>query len=135
VNRQEPALAIMWGHSDRSPTGFPSGAGGLPGGERELMRLWHLVFAILVVALVLTIARDPAGRVAVIVFITGLGEVVLATTALLALFQTIGAIGEARSRIDHAQALLATTLVLTVATSIMAGLLFAGAWLVMVTVV
>jgi hypothetical protein len=98
------------------------------------MRLWHLVFGIVVAALMLTCARDPAGRVAVVVFVTGLGEAVLATTAILALFQTLGAIGEARSRFDHVEAFLATTLVLTVATSTMTGLLFVGAWLVRASV-
>jgi len=98
------------------------------------MRLWHLASGILVTALVLTLVRDPTGRVAVIVFVTGLGEAALATTAILALFQTLGAIGEARSGFDHAEAVLATTLVLTVATSSMLGLLCAGVWLVVASV-
>jgi hypothetical protein len=94
------------------------------------MRLWHLVLGILATALVLTIARDPIGRVAAIVFVIGLGEAISATSALLALFQTIGAIGEAEGLSAHAGAVLATTLVLAVATTIMAALLFAGFWLV-----
>jgi hypothetical protein len=98
------------------------------------MRLWHLVLGIFVMALVLTLARDPAGRVAVIVFIFGLGEAISGTTAILALFRTIGAIGEADSPLAHAGAVLATTVVLAVATTIMASLFFAGAWLVRASV-
>src|SRR3954465_682457 len=98
------------------------------------MGLWHLIFCIVVVALGMTLARAPAGRVALIVFVIGLGEVVLGTTALLALFQTIGAFGEADSLSTHAEAVFATTVVLTVGTSTMTALLFAGAWLVNVSV-
>jgi hypothetical protein len=98
------------------------------------MRLWHLLSGILAMALVLTIARDPAGRVGVIVFITGLGEAASGTVAALALFQTIGALGEARNLYDHAEALLATAVVLAFSTSVMGGLLFVGAWCVSVAV-
>ncbi len=98
------------------------------------MRLWQLAFGILMLALALAMARDEAGRVAVIVFITGVGEAVLATLAVMALFQTVGAIGEAHTIFDHAEAFLATTLVLALATSIMLGLFFAGAWLVWASV-
>jgi hypothetical protein len=98
------------------------------------MRLWHVAFGILIVALVLALAREETGRVAVIVFITGLGEAVLGTLALMALFQTIGAIGEAHTGFEHAEAFLATTVVLAVATSVMLGLLLGGAWLVWVSV-
>lgn len=97
------------------------------------MRLWHLVFGILVLALALTIARDPAGRVAVIVFFVGLAEVILGTSALLVLFQAVGAIGEAARPRAYAGAVAAATLVLTAATAIMVGVIFAGAWLVSVT--
>jgi hypothetical protein len=98
------------------------------------MRLWHLVSGILVLALVLAIAREPAGRVGVIVFIVGLGEVIVATTALLSLFQTVGAIGEAQSLSAHARAVLATSVVLALASAIMAALVFAGFRLVEISV-
>jgi hypothetical protein len=94
------------------------------------MRLWHLVLLILTLSLVLTIVRDPVGRIALIVFITALGEVVFGTTAVLALFQTIGSLGEAKGLFAHAEALATTALVLIVATTIMSSWLFAGAWLV-----
>jgi hypothetical protein len=66
------------------------------------MRLWHLFVAILALSLIFTIIRDPVGRIALIVFLTGLGEVVFGTTAILALFQTIGSLGEAKGLFDHA---------------------------------
>lgn len=94
------------------------------------MRLWHFFVLILVVGIFLSIMRDTVGRIALIVFVTALGEVALGTTAVLALFQTIGAIGMARGFLEHGQALAATTLVLIVATGIMSIWLFVGAWLV-----
>ncbi len=60
------------------------------------MRLWHLFVVILALSLILTIVRDPVGRIALIVFVTALGEVVIGTTAVMALFQTIGSLGEAK---------------------------------------
>jgi hypothetical protein len=98
------------------------------------MRLWHLVLFILMLSLVLTIFRDPVGRVALIVFATALGEVVFGTTAVLALFQTIGSLGEAKGVLAHAEAVASTALVLIVATTIMSSWLFAGAWLVQLSI-
>src|SRR5262249_48244116 len=91
------------------------------GRDRVPMRLWHLFVFIMVMGMVLAIARDPVGRIAMIVFVTALGEVVIGTTAILALFQTIGSLAEA---------VATTTLVLVLATAIMSSWLFAGAWLV-----
>jgi hypothetical protein len=94
------------------------------------MRLWHLVVFIMGLGLVLAIVRDPVGRIAMIVFATALGEVVIGTTAVLALFQTIGSLGEAKGLVAHAEAVATTTLVLVIATAVMSSWLFAGAWLV-----
>lgn len=94
------------------------------------MRLWHFVLAIIVLAMILVVCRDPAGRVAVVVFFTAIGELVCGTTALLALFRTLGALGHAKGLIAQAEAALATTVVLAVATIVMSGLLFTGVWLV-----
>ncbi len=94
------------------------------------MRLWHLFVVILVMAMLLAIVRDPVGRISLIIFFTALGEVVMGTTAVMALFQTIGAIGMARGLFEHGQAVAATTLVLIFATTIMSMWLFIGAWLV-----
>jgi hypothetical protein len=93
------------------------------------MRLWHLFVFILILGFMLAIVRDTVGRIALIVFFTALGEVALGTTAVMALFQTIGAIGMARGLYEHGEAVVATTLVLIVATTIMSTWLFVGAWL------
>jgi hypothetical protein len=94
------------------------------------MRLWHLVLLILILGILLSIIRDPIGRISLIVFVTAVGEVFFGTTAVMALFQTIGAIGMARGLVEHTQAVAATTVVLIVATGIMSMWLFMGAWLV-----
>jgi hypothetical protein len=94
------------------------------------MRLWHLFVFILALSLVLAIVRDPVGRIALVVFLTATGEVVIGTTAVMALFQTIGSLGEAKGLFDHAEAVATTALVLIIATTIMSSWLFAGAWLV-----
>jgi hypothetical protein len=94
------------------------------------MRLWHLLFAVFVVALVLAIGQDDVGRVALVVFVTGLGEVVLGTTALMCLFQTVGGIGEAKTLGAHLEAIAATILVLVLGTLAMNAVLWAGVWLV-----
>lgn len=94
------------------------------------MRLLHLVFAVAVVALVLTLVRDPIGRVFVIVFGTGLGEIVIGLASIMALFQTLGAFGEAKGVPAHCEAFAATTMVLALATAVMSAWLFAGVWLV-----
>jgi hypothetical protein len=94
------------------------------------MRLWHLFVFILALSLVLAIVRDPVGRIALIVFLTALGEVVIGTTAVMALFQTIGSLGEAKGLFAHVEAVATTTLVLIIATTVMTSWLFAGAWLV-----
>ena len=98
------------------------------------MRLWHLFFAVLLISVILTIARDPAGRVALVVFLTLVGETIAGLTAVMLLFRTVGAIGQAESPFAYVEALVATTLVLTVATIVMSSLLFFGAWLVQATV-
>jgi hypothetical protein len=98
------------------------------------MRLWHLVFGIFVVAIVLGLCREPVGRVAVIVFVTGLGEFAFGTAALMALFQTLGALGEAKTFVTHIEAVASTAFVLALATAIMTGWLFLGAALVIASV-
>ncbi len=94
------------------------------------MRLWHLFVFIIAVGVILAIIRDPVGRIALIVFITALGEVVIGVSAIMALFQTIGALGEAKGLVAHAEAVATTTLVLFLATAMTWSWLFAGAWLV-----
>jgi hypothetical protein len=97
------------------------------------MRLWHLIVVILAFGVILATLRDTVGRIALIVFVTALGEAIIGTTAVLALFQTIGGIGEAKGLFAHAEAVATTALVVIIATTVMASWLFAGAWLVRVS--
>lgn len=90
------------------------------------MRLIHLLFAVFFIAIGMAIARDEVGRVALVVFFTGLGEFVFGLVAIMTLFQTIGAIGEAHRLQEYLQAIAATAVVLFVATATMNGLLWAG---------
>jgi hypothetical protein len=94
------------------------------------MRLSTLVFVVLVLGTIMGIARDEVGRVAVIVFFTGLSTCVAGVAAIMALFQTVGALGEAKSIGAHVEALAASVLVLAVGSLIMLGLLFGGGLLV-----
>jgi hypothetical protein len=94
------------------------------------MRLSHFLFAVAMFGIVLALARDPMARVFLIVFATGLGEVVFGLMAIMGLFQTVGALGEARGLSEHAEALAATSFVLAVGTAAMSGWLFIGAWMV-----
>ncbi len=48
--------------------------GGIVPVAESVLRLLHLCFAVAVVAVVMTLVRDDAGRVAVIVFGIGVGE-------------------------------------------------------------
>lgn len=95
------------------------------------MRLWHLVILVAALAVGLTLLRDPIGRVFVIVLFTGVGELMFGLATLMALFQTVGAMGEAKAVVDHAGALAATGAVLCVGTAVMSGWLFVGAWCVL----
>lgn len=94
------------------------------------MRLAHLILIVALLAFVMALAREPIGRVFVIVFATGLGEIVVGLGSITALFQTVGAIGEAKTLAARAEALAATTLVLAVGAAAMSACLFAGAWLI-----
>jgi len=94
------------------------------------MRLWQVGFLVAVVAFVMTLARDAFTRIFLIAFVTGVGEVVLGLAAVMTLFQTVGALGEARGLGQHAEALAATSIVVAVATAVMTAWLFVGFWMV-----
>ncbi len=94
------------------------------------MRLSTLLFAILLLAVLMAIFRDEVGRVAVIVFFTGLATCAGTLTAIMALFQTVGAFGEARTLGGHVEALASTLLVLVVTSAVIPGVMFSGAVLV-----
>ena len=94
------------------------------------MRLWHVISVVAIAAFVLAISRDPAGIVFIVVFTTGLGEIGIGLVSVMALFQTIGALGEAKGFFAHIEAFTATTVVLAIATSAMSAWLFVGFWLI-----
>jgi hypothetical protein len=94
------------------------------------MRLWHLIYIVMMAAIVATAARETVGRVALVVFTTGLIEFALGVTFVMTLFRTFGAIGEARHILSYLEAVFATALVLIVASYVMTGVLWVGVWLV-----
>lgn len=94
------------------------------------MRLSTLAFLVLILALIFAIVRDEVGRVAVIVFFTGLGTVGAGLGSIMALFQTVGALGEARTVSAHVEALAATVLVLSFGSTLVLGLLLGGGLLI-----
>lgn len=94
------------------------------------MRIWHLILMVMMAAVVLGVARESVGRVALVVFVTGLVEFVLGTTFLVTLFRTFGALGEARRVRAYLEAIVASALVLVVASYVMNIVLWVGVWLV-----
>ncbi len=94
------------------------------------MRLWHIVLAVFLLALILAIARDPVGRVALIVFFTSLSVVVLGVSSIMLLFRTIAAFGAAQSFFAHIEAVVATAGVLFVGGSSVLVALWFGARIV-----
>ena len=98
------------------------------------MKIWHLTLAVFVLAIAMTVARDEIGRVALVVFVTAIGEVVLGTSAILMLFRTLGSFGAARSFVAHLQALVATAGVLFFGGASMLAIMWFGASLLQVVV-
>lgn len=90
------------------------------------MRIWHWLVCVMLAATVLGIMREEVGRVALVVFVTGLGEVFMGVTALLTLFRTVAAIGYAETLPSYAVAVAQTALVLVVASAVMCGWLWLG---------
>jgi hypothetical protein len=90
------------------------------------MRVWHLVFAVFLTALVLKVGEAPAGRVAIVVFVTGLGLILFGTIGLLSLFQTLAAVGAAEHAGQRCWALAWSLAVLLLASSAMSGTLIVG---------
>lgn len=104
----------------------------MPGGGP--MRIWHLALMILVSAVILAITKEAFGRVMLVMLATGIGEVALGTAAVMTLFRTVGAVGEADGLLAHVEALTATALVLLIASASMIGLLWLGVVLLMALV-
>ena len=90
------------------------------------MRIMHLFLIVFLAAIMLAAGRDTVGRVAMVVFFTGLAEFIVGTVAVMTLFQTVGSIGHARGLIEYAQAIAATAFVLLAATITMNLLLWIG---------
>jgi hypothetical protein len=96
------------------------------------LRLWHLVFAVFLVAVTMGMWREVTSRVALIVFVAGTGECAVGTTALLMLFRSLAAVGYATEPREYARALGRTALVLVGATFLMTSVIWLGAWGVLV---
>ena len=94
------------------------------------MRLWHTAFAIFLFAIVLTVSRGSAGRVAIVVFVTGLAELICGVAAIMMLFQTIGSLGHSKGPLECVQFAMATLLVTAVAAWMMVAMLTLGARMV-----
>ena len=90
------------------------------------MKLWHLLFAVFGASLAFAVARDPVGRVGLVVFFTMIGLIVLGTSSVVMLFRTIGLIGMAQTVGDHLEALAATVGVLFFGTAGMLAVLWCG---------
>ncbi len=93
------------------------------------MRVSHLILIIFFFAMLFTVAREPHGRVAIVVFFTGGVVLALTLLAIMTLFRTLGAFGEAKTVYAHLEALFATTLVVFVASISVNAVLWAGTWL------
>lgn len=87
------------------------------------MRILHIVYAVFMLAMAFAVAREPVGRVALVVFIALGGELVCGTTAVMLLFQTIASIADSRDTLECVQGLMATAIVLAVASGLMLAML------------
>ncbi len=90
------------------------------------MRVWHTTLAVFMAAMVLSLSKLPAGRVAIVVFATGTAELACGIAAMMALFQTVGSIGAAKGMLGQAFGLITTAVVLVVASTVMVGMLTVG---------
>lgn len=90
------------------------------------MRVWHFLFLVMLSAILLTVSREPTGRVAIVVFFTGLGEFILGLTAIMFLFRTIAALGYSRSVLAWTEAFVTTIVVVVIASVTMNALLWCG---------
>lgn len=88
------------------------------------MRILHLVYAVFMLALALAVWREPVGRVAIVVFVTLGGVLACGTAAVMLLFQSVGTIGSARDDLEWVQGIMATALILVVASWLMIGMLW-----------
>ncbi|HEV3167874.1 MAG TPA: hypothetical protein VGZ22_27985 [Isosphaeraceae bacterium] len=98
------------------------------------MRILHLIFLVFFSALILAIAQEETGRVALVVFFTGLCEFFFGLIGLMSLFKTVAMIGYAGTVREYFQAITATTVVLVVATATMNAVLWLGLFILQMVV-
>ncbi len=94
------------------------------------MKLWHLSFVVLLLAMMMAIARDEIGRVALVVFLTGIALIVLGVSSLMMLFRTVAALGSAETLSSSMEALAATAAVLLIGAASMWLALWVGLGLI-----
>lgn len=94
------------------------------------MRIWQLIVAVMALALVLSVARSEQGKITLIVFFTGLGTMAVGAAALMHLFKTVGAFGHAECLRDQLEAILATMVIVFIASSLMNMIIGCGIFLV-----
>ncbi len=99
--------------------------------RRMGIRVWHLLVAVLAVAVVMGMWRDIMSRVALIVFVAGTGECAVGVAAILILFRTLAEIGCATDHREYARALGRTAVVLASATFFMTFVIWLGVWCVL----
>jgi hypothetical protein len=94
------------------------------------MRIYQIIVAVMVVALVLSVSRSEQGKITLIVFFTGLATMLVGAAALTHLFKTVGAFGHAECLKDQLEAIAATMFIVFVASSLMNLIIGAGIFLV-----
>jgi hypothetical protein len=95
------------------------------------IRIWHLLVAVLVVAVVMGMWRDVVSRVSLIVFVAMSGECAIGVAGILILFRTLAEIGYATRPHQYARALGRTAVVLASTTFFMTFVIWLGIWSVL----
>ncbi len=90
------------------------------------MRIWHILFTVFTVAMMMAIWRDPIGRVALVVFFTAIGMFLSATSTIMLLFRAIAALGSADSTGSYIEAIAATAGVLVLGATAVLFVLWCG---------
>ena len=98
------------------------------------MRISHLILLVFGSSIVMAVAREPFGQVLLVMLLIGLGAVLLATTAAMQLFRTVGAFGDSDRPGDRALALAATLGVLSGAAAAMAAVVLIGGTLLKIVI-
>ncbi|GIW86307.1 MAG: hypothetical protein KatS3mg108_0631 [Isosphaeraceae bacterium] len=94
------------------------------------MRLYQLILAVMLLALMLSVSRSEQGKITLIVFLTALATMLVGATALTHLFRTVGAFGHAERLKEQLEAIAATMFIVFVASSLMNLIIGTGIFLV-----